>query len=81
MKKLGTMDKILILIGSFLLVFTGVMIWLFWKYQTIPDTLVTCVFGATAGECGIMGWIKTCKVKNEFEINQIVEGDNDRDPL
>ena len=27
----------------------------------IPDTLVTCVFASLAGECGIMGWIKTSK--------------------
>ena len=31
----------------------------------VPDTLVNCVFAALAGECGIMGWIKTSKEKNK----------------
>lgn len=60
-KKFGTMNIILILIGVFLLIFTGYMIYLFREYGAIPDTLVTCVFASLAGECGIMGWIKTSK--------------------
>lgn len=60
-KKLGTMNLILALIGVFLLAFTVYMIILFREYGMIPDTLVTCVFASLAGECGIMGWIKTSK--------------------
>lgn len=60
-KKFGTMNLILILIGVFLLAFTVYMIVLFKEYGMIPDTLVTCVFASLAGECGIMGWIKTSK--------------------
>ena len=41
------------------------MILLFEKYGSVPDTLITCVFAALAGECGIMGWIKTTKEKNK----------------
>lgn len=60
-KKFGTMNLILVLIGLFLLAFTVYMIILFREYGMIPDTLVTCVFASLAGECGIMGWIKTSK--------------------
>jgi flagellar basal body-associated protein FliL len=60
-KGVGTMNLILILIGVFLLAFTVYMIVLFKEYGMIPDTLVTCVFASLAGECGIMGWIKTSK--------------------
>jgi len=62
-KKIGVMNFILIIIGIVLMVFTITMIDLFKTYGQIPDTLVTAVFGALAGECGIMGWIKTNKEK------------------
>lgn len=60
-KSVGTMDLILVIVGVLLLVFTITMIVLFVRYGAIPDTLCTCVFAALAGECGIMGWIKTTK--------------------
>lgn len=58
-----TMNLILIIIGVCLGAFTLEMIHLFYLYQTVPDTLITCVFAALGGECGIMGWIKTTKDK------------------
>jgi len=60
-KHIPVMNVVLIVIGISLLVFTVRMIQLFEIYGSIPDTLVTCVFAALAGECGIMGWIKTSK--------------------
>lgn len=60
-KQIKTMDVILVIVGISLLAFTVCMIKTFREYGAIPDTLCTCVFGALAGECGIMGWIKTCK--------------------
>lgn len=80
-----TMDLILFVIFTTLVVFTIVIIWLFVQFQTIPDTLVTCVFGALAGECGIMGWIKTAKEKTKREtahLDYSCATDNvDDDPL
>ena len=64
-KKLGTMDLILIIVGFLLISFTVVMILLFKLYGSVPDTLITCVFAALAGECGVMGWIKTTKEKHK----------------
>ena len=60
-KRLGTMNLILAIIGITLAAFTVCMIDLFKNYGNVPDTLITCVFAALAGECGIMGWIKTTK--------------------
>ena len=71
MKKIGTMDLILILVGSFLLIFTTTMIVLHVLTGTTPDTLITCVFAACGGECGVMGWIKTAKerrLERQYEI-------------
>lgn len=59
----GLMDRILVFIGGLLIVFTIAMIVIFLIKDSIPDTLVTCVFGVCGGECGIMGWIHTAKLK------------------
>lgn len=60
-KKIGVMDIILIIVGISLFAFTVAMIQIFREYGAVPDTLITCVFAALGGECGIMGWIKTTK--------------------
>ncbi len=62
---IGVMDIILIIVGISMLAFTIAMIQLFREYGAVPDTLVTCVFAALGGECGIMGWIKTTKDRNK----------------
>lgn len=58
-----TMDLILIIVGSAVVIFTIVMIWLYLLTGAIPDTLCTCFFVACTGECGFMGWIKTAKTR------------------
>ena len=58
-----TMDKILILVGISVVIFTGIMIYLYLITGGIPDTLCTCFFVACTGECGFMGWIKSAKVR------------------
>lgn len=62
-----TMDLILAILGVMTVAFISVMVWTFWQYQAIPDTLVTCFFVYLVGECGIMGWIKTAKEKKKME--------------
>lgn len=60
-KSPGVMNIILIIVGICLFLFTIEMIRTFREYGAVPDTLITCVFAALGGECGIMGWIKTSK--------------------
>lgn len=64
-RRIKTMDIILVIIAVALLAFTIEMIRIFEETGMIPDTLVTCVFAALGGECGIMGWIKTAKDRNK----------------
>lgn len=59
----GVMNIILLISALLLAWFTVTMIQLFREYGMVPDTLVSCVFMALAGEAGIMGWIKTNKEK------------------
>lgn len=64
-RHIGTMDVILIIVGIALVAFTIEMIRLFKETGMVPDTLITCVFAALGGECGVMGWIKTTKERNK----------------
>ena len=76
-----TMDLILVVVGITLISFTIAMIFLFEKYGSVPDTLITCVFATLGGECGIMGWIKTTKEKNkdrEWLLEDIKRNKKDR---
>ena len=58
-----TMDIILVIVGVLLLAFTITMIWLFVRFQSVPDTLITAFFACLGTECGVMGWIKNVKEK------------------
>lgn len=62
-KETGVMNIILVILGIFLLIFTGAMVYLYKITGGIPDTLVTCVFAVCGCECGIMGMIKNAKEK------------------
>lgn len=66
-----TMDTILILMGLFLFAFTIAMIVIFIKYQAVPDTLITSVFACFGAEGGFMAVIKTAKLKNEKEEEDV----------
>lgn len=59
------MNIILIVVAIMLVLFTVKMIAIFEQTGAVPDVLVTCVFAALGGECGIMGWIKTTKDRNQ----------------
>ena len=72
-KVMRTTDKILILIGIFLLVFIIRMINMFETHGAVPDTLITCVFAATTGELGIMGWIRTTKDRQKERNWQLAD--------
>ena len=50
MNKLTTLDKILIGCASFLLIFTIAMIVIFCCFQSVPDTLITAVYGCLGSE-------------------------------
>ena len=53
-KKMGTMDKVLILEGVILVAYTAADLAVFWHTGNEPATLTAC---------GVMGWIKTTKEK------------------
>ena len=63
-KKMGTMDKVLILEAILLISYTVADLVVFWHTGgNEPATLTACVFGVCGFETGVMGWIKTTKEK------------------
>ena len=62
-KKMGTMDKVLILEGVILVAYTAADLAVYWHTGNEPATLTACVFGVCGFENGVMGWIKTTKEK------------------
>lgn len=77
-KKVGTLNLILILVGAFFVWFNWQMIVTFRMYGNIPETYACAVVAATIGECGICGWIRTTKDrcqerKWEKEDQKIIE--------
>ena len=55
-KKIGTLNLILILVGAFFVWFNWQMLCIFRDYAAIPETYACAVIAATIGECGICGW-------------------------
>ena len=61
MKKIKTMDLVLVIVCVLTMAFVCEMIRLFYLYQNVPNQLIICWFALIGGECGILGWIKTTK--------------------
>lgn len=60
-----TLTKVLIFIGIFILAFVVCMVVTFWKFQQIPDVLVTCVLGTGTAELIATAMIEIFKTKKE----------------
>lgn len=78
-KKMGTIDKILLIVFVCLVLFVVKMIQLFEAYGTVPDALITCVFAAAVGECSITGWIKTTKERHQDRKWQLEDEENENE--
>ena len=67
--------------SSFLLVwvfivinlFIAAVLFIFYKTSSEPTTLIIAVFGFFGVECGIMGWIKTNKDKEDQKIREKIK--------
>lgn len=76
----NTANRILAVIGGFILWFVVAMIITYWKFQTIPDTLVQYTLGAGGIECLLLAGIKITKVIKEYgkeEDDDTGDVDND----
>ena len=64
-KKMGVMDKVLVLEAVVLILYTVAVLVIFWHTGAEPATLTGSVFGVCGMENGVMGWIKTNKDKSK----------------
>lgn len=64
-KKVGTLNLVLTLVGTFFVWFNWQMILVFRECGSMPETYACAVVAATIGECGICGWIRTNKDKQQ----------------
>ncbi len=76
-KPLGTIDRILIILGGFMALFTLAMIVTFYIKDAVPDTLITCVMGCSGVE-GILTAAITIS-KNITESKKDSETDEQED--
>lgn len=65
LRKIGTLNLILIIVGAFFVWFNWQMLCIYRAYASIPETYACAVIAATIGECGICGWIRTTKDKKQ----------------
>lgn len=82
LKKIKTLNLILILVGISALIFTVTMIVLFIKYQEIPDTLCERFYTCVIGECGVTGLIQIAKTiwqKNKKSDDTEIESEENAD--
>lgn len=61
-----TLDKVLIVLGTFLFLFIVTMIVTFWVFQSVPESLVYAVLGTGTSEA-ILTCIITC-IKKKARI-------------
>ena len=64
-KKVGTLNIVLMLVGAFFIWFNWQMILVFRECGSMPETYACAVVAATIGEGGICGWIRTNKDKQQ----------------
>lgn len=48
--KLKTLDKVLIVLGTFMVAFVIAMIVTYWKFESVPDALIVGVMGSGSSE-------------------------------
>ena len=56
---------VLAMLGIFVLLFIVAMVITFWRFQTVPDTLIQCTLGAGGIEALALAGIKVTKVCKE----------------
>lgn len=74
-KKIGTLNFVLLLVGIFFVWFNWQMLEIFRLCGSIPESYACAVIAATIGECGICGWIRTTKDKKLNKKNNSDAGD------
>ena len=80
-KSFGTLNIILIIVFAFFILFHFQMLQLYKTFGSLPESYAIAVVGATIGEAGICGWIRTNKDRHrERQWEKEDEQERKRDP-
>lgn len=71
-----TSNIVLIILAIITVAFTVTCLWLFYLYQSIPDTLVDKFYTTIVGELLVTGMIKVFKTKYKEKNNDSRSDDN-----
>jgi anionic cell wall polymer biosynthesis LytR-Cps2A-Psr (LCP) family protein len=74
LKKISVTDVVLVVIAIYIVIFNHKMIQLFESYQTVPDVLITVLYGVTFGELGFCTMIYKHKKKVKEESTDGIHG-------
>ena len=66
---MGTMNKILIILGITTVIFLAVCFGFIWFEKVIPDSLIYSYFAAIGTEGFVMGWIKNVREKSILKFS------------
>lgn len=67
-KHKNNIDKALIFSAVMIVIFTIVMIYIFWKFQSVPDALIVGFFACFSFEGGYLTYIHKLKKEREKEM-------------
>jgi len=76
MKKRKTLNIVLMVLAVTTIAFTVTCLWLFYLYQSIPDTLVDKFYTTIVGELLVTGVIKVFKINKENNNDNRADDDN-----
>lgn len=70
-----TSDRVLVIVGVFILCFVVSMIIIFCVKGSVPDELIRCTLGAGGFEAFFLAWIKVKKISKDKDDNKESEDD------
>ena len=71
----NTSNKVLVILGAFLLAFIACMVVTFWRFRTVPDTLIQYTLGAGGVEALLLAGIKISKVVTGDRVGEREDGE------
>lgn len=72
-----TSNKVLLAMGIFALVFIALMVVTYWRFQSVPDTLIQYTLGAGGVESLALAFIKIAKTVTGEKSVESEDHDND----
>ena len=73
----NTANKVLGLLGTFIVIFVGMMIVTYWEFQSVPDILIQYTLGAGGIECLLLAGIKITKVIKDYQSGKDISDEED----